>query len=116
MKTGMMLFTAFFALAPIGYAAAQTVMTDDAKMTLYTFDKDADGKSACYDDCAKNWPPYLGKAGDTKGEGWALVARTDGSQQWAYKGKPVYLYHEDAKEGDAMGDGKGGGTWHKLTQ
>ena len=28
-------------------------------MTLYTFDKDAVGKSNCYGECAQNWPPYL---------------------------------------------------------
>lgn len=116
MKTSIALLSASLAFAPISYAAAQTAMTNDAKMTLYTFDKDADGKSACYDDCAKNWPPYLGKEGETKAEGWSLVDRTDGTKQWSYKGKPVYLYHEDAKEGDAKGDGKGGGIWHILTE
>ena len=32
----------------------------DAKgMTLYTFDKDAGGKSACNGPCATNWPPLM---------------------------------------------------------
>ncbi|WP_283177612.1 hypothetical protein [Gemmobacter sp. 24YEA27] len=88
-------------------------MTDDAKMTLYTFDKDTGGKSSCYDDCAAKWPPYLGKAGEDKGEGWTLVERKDGTHQWAYDGKPTYLYVEDTKAGDVMGDGKGG-VWHVI--
>ena len=28
-------------------------------MTLYTFDKDSDGKSACTGKCAENWPPLM---------------------------------------------------------
>ena len=32
----------------------------DAKgMTLYTFDKDSGGKSACNGPCAENWPALL---------------------------------------------------------
>lgn len=98
-----------------GPALAQNVMTDDAQMTLYTFDKDMDGKSSCYDDCATNWPPYLGKAGETKDAEWALSERTDGAMQWTYNGKPTYFYYEDAKAGDMMGEGKGG-VWHTIKE
>lgn len=114
MKASIFWLSTALILAPFGLAAAETAMTNDAKMTLYTFDKDTKGTSACYDDCAKNWPPYVGKAGETKGEGWTLIDRTDGSKQWAYKGKPVYLYREDTKAGEKMGEGKGNGTWHVL--
>ena len=96
-------------------SAAQTVLTNDAKMTLYTFDQDKDGKSACYDDCAAKWPPYLGKTGEKKGEGWTLVERTDGAMQWAYDGKPTYLYADDKLAGDKSGDGKGG-VWHVIAE
>jgi predicted lipoprotein with Yx(FWY)xxD motif len=33
------------------------VLVDDKEMTLYTFDKDSLGKSACNGACAANWPP-----------------------------------------------------------
>ena len=115
MKTSQIWLPLIFASALGAPAFAQTVMTNDAKMTLYTFDKDEGGKSSCYDDCAKNWPPYLGQAGEDKGEGWTLVERTDGTQQWAYDGKPTYLYIEDTKAGDVMGDGKGG-AWHVIKE
>ncbi len=98
-----------------GMAMAETVLTDAAKMTLYTFDKDSGGASSCYDDCAKNWPPYLGKEGDKMAEGWALVPRKDQSLQWAYDGKPTYLFAGDKKPGDMAGDGKGG-VWHVLKE
>ncbi len=99
-----------------GLAAQAAGMLADAKgMTLYTFDKDAGGVSACYDDCAVKWPPYLGKAGDKMAEGWTLVDRTDGSKQWAYDGKPVYYFAGDAAKGDAKGDGMGG-KWHVIKE
>ncbi|MBB1596307.1 hypothetical protein [Achromobacter sp. UMC46] len=91
-------------------AHAQAVKTQDgilvnsAGMTLYTFDKDAGGKSACNDQCAKIWPPVTAAA-DAKPMGdLTVITRDDGSKQWAYKGKPIYLYAKDAKPGDKMGD------------
>jgi predicted lipoprotein with Yx(FWY)xxD motif len=35
------------------------VVTTPAGATLYAFDKDQNGKSNCYDDCAKHWPPLI---------------------------------------------------------
>ncbi len=77
-------------------------------MTLYTFDKDAAGKSNCNGDCAAAWPP-LAVAADSKATGdWTIVKRDDGSMQWAYEGKPLYLWMKDKKPGDATGDGVDG--------
>jgi len=81
-------------------------------MTLYTFDKDADGKSACNGPCATNWPPLKAEAGDKGPDGWSVITRDDGSAQWAYKGKPVYTFAKDAKAGDTTGDGFLNGAWH----
>ncbi|MDH4558770.1 hypothetical protein E8F11_26980 [Pseudomonas sp. BN417] len=87
-------------------------MLVDAKgMTLYTYDKDADGKSACNGQCAQNWPPLMADA-SAKAEGeWSVVKRDDGSMQWAYDGKPLYTFVMDKKAGDVTGDGKMG-VWH----
>ena len=73
---------------------------------LYTFDKDmaGNGKSVCNGPCAALWPPAMATA-DAKPEGdLSVVTRDDGSRQWAYKGKPVYLYAADKKAGDVTGD------------
>jgi predicted lipoprotein with Yx(FWY)xxD motif len=88
------------------------IYTDAKGMTLYTFDKDEAGKSNCYDKCAVNWPPFLAAA-DAVPEGeWTIIERTDGTKQWAYEGKPLYLWIEDKAPGDVTGEGKGDGTWH----
>jgi predicted lipoprotein with Yx(FWY)xxD motif len=83
------------------------VWTDDKGMTLYTFDQDGKGKSNCYDQCAKNWPPFAATA-DAKAEGdWTIIDRTDGTKMWAYGGKPLYTFAKDNKPGDVTGDGVG---------
>ena len=85
----------------------------DAKgMTLYTFDKDSGGKSACNGPCATNWPPLMAAA-DAKASGdWTIVTRDDGSKMWALKGKPLYTFAKDTKPGDTTGDGFLNGAWH----
>ena len=79
-------------------------------MTLYTFDKDSAVTSTCYGDCAVNWPPYLADAGATM-DGLTVIARNDGTQQWAKDGAPLYFWIGDAAPGDTNGDGVGG-VWH----
>jgi predicted lipoprotein with Yx(FWY)xxD motif len=87
------------------------MLVNSAGMTLYTFDKDADGVSACYDKCATNWPPLMADA-DAKAEGdWSLGERKDGAKQWAYKNKPLYLWIKDTKPGDTTGDNVNE-VWH----
>jgi predicted lipoprotein with Yx(FWY)xxD motif len=92
---------------------ADGVLVGPSGMTLYVFDKDTAGagKSACNGPCAQNWPPLAVAAGAAASGDWAVIARDDGSQQWAYKGKPVYLWAKDQKPGDRSGDGFNG-VWH----
>jgi predicted lipoprotein with Yx(FWY)xxD motif len=102
-----------FAMDPAktGDTAAGKVWTDDKGMTLYTFDKDEKGKSGCYDQCAKAWPPFAAAA-DAKADGkWTIIDRTDGTKMWAYDGKPLYTFVKDKKTGDVTGD-MVGGVWH----
>lgn len=87
------------------------VLTDAKGMSLYTFDKDAAGVSNCYGDCATKWPPVTAAA-DAKADGeLSLIERKDGAKQWAFGGKPLYLWQGDKKPGDVSGDGLGG-VWH----
>jgi predicted lipoprotein with Yx(FWY)xxD motif len=96
-------------------AASDGTLTNAAGMTLYTFDRDADGKSACNGPCATNWP-RVAATGDAKTMGdWSVVTREDGSKQWAYKGKPLYAWSKDTKPGDKTGDGLNS-VWHTAKQ
>lgn len=92
-------------------AKGQTLV--DAKgMTLYTFVKDSDGKSACNGPCASNWPPLRAEDGAKAVNGYSVIKRDDGATQWAYKGKPLYTWAHDQKPGDITGDGFLNGAWH----
>jgi predicted lipoprotein with Yx(FWY)xxD motif len=107
------------ALAALLFGAATAhaagMLTASNGMTLYTFDKDKDGQSACYDACATAWPPYIAGAGEKMGEGWTTVKRKDGTEQWVYDGKPVYFFKDDMAKGDMKGDGFKG-VWHIISE
>ncbi len=96
-------------------ASSATMLAADNGMTLYVFDKDKNGVPTCYDNCAKQWPPYLAKGDQKMGEGWATVKRKDGSMQWTYRNRPVYFYADDKKLGDANGD-RVGRIWHAVRE
>ena len=88
-----------------GQTSKGPALVDEKGMSLYTFDKDEAGKSACNGPCAALWPPLPACRGAAAAGDWTVVSRGDGSAQWAYKGKPLYTFTKDGKPGDANGDG-----------
>jgi predicted lipoprotein with Yx(FWY)xxD motif len=95
-----------------GETAKGRALVDERGMTLYTFDKDADGKSMCNGPCAANWPPLLASEDARPTGAMTVVTRTDGRNMWAYKGKPLYTFKKDAAPGQTGGDGLLNGAWH----
>jgi predicted lipoprotein with Yx(FWY)xxD motif len=56
----------------------------------------------------------LAAAADAQPSGdWTIVARDDGSKQWAFKRKPLYTWKDDKKPGDVTGDGVNN-VWHVV--
>ncbi|MEV6898326.1 hypothetical protein [Amycolatopsis sp. NPDC051372] len=95
-----------------------TVLTNAKGFTLYTFDEDKPGMSACTDSgCKSLWPPITGPAQPANGVSLpgqlATFTRSDGIQQATFNGKPVYTYAQDSAPGQTKGDGVLG-TWHAL--
>jgi predicted lipoprotein with Yx(FWY)xxD motif len=105
---------AFAQMTPtkIGDSAKGKVLTNEQGLTLYVFDKDSPGKSACNGPCATNWPPLAAGAGAMAMSDYTIITRADGSKQWAYKGRPLYNWKNDKKPGDVTGDGMLKGAWH----
>lgn len=105
---------AFAQMAPTktGDSAKGKVLTNEQGMTLYVFDKDSQGKSACNGPCATNWPPLMAAAGAMAMSDYTIISRDDGTKQWAYKGRPLYNWKKDVKPGDITGDGLLKGAWH----
>jgi predicted lipoprotein with Yx(FWY)xxD motif len=77
------------------------------------------GTSLCTGDCAIEWPPLLTEGDPSAGEGVDMsllgtITREDGTTQVTYKGRPLYLFHEDTTAGDTNGQGVQDefGLWH----
>lgn len=91
------------------------VFADTNGMVLYTYDRDEDtpGTSNCTLErhCSRRWPPLYAPP-DAKPVGeWTIIRRQDGTQQWAFRGKPVYRYGDDLTPGIDSGDNSGR-VWH----
>lgn len=98
-------------VAPVRFSDG--VLVNDAGMSLYTFDSDPSGRSACNDRCAADWPPLRASADARPGGEYSVITRDDGSKQWAYRGKALYLWSKDRRPGDRTGDGVGR-VWHLV--
>jgi predicted lipoprotein with Yx(FWY)xxD motif len=83
------------------------VLADSRGMTLYILKDDPDGQSTCYDRCARAWPPLAADAAARPDGKWSVATRKDGSRQWVYGGKPLYLWDKDKRPGDVTGQGVG---------
>jgi len=103
------------AAVTIGDTAKGKTLVDQRGMTLYVFDKDTVGKSACNGPCAANWPPLVASPGSQPSGDYSITTRDDAAAQWAYKGRPLYTWKNDAKPGDITGDGLLDNTWHVAT-
>lgn len=99
------------AFAQVPVKVVDGMLTNPAGMTLYTFDKDVEGKSACYGTCAANWASLTAQDSDKASGDYSIMSRDDGKKQWAYKGKALYTWAKDNKPGDKTGDGVNG-IWH----
>jgi predicted lipoprotein with Yx(FWY)xxD motif len=98
--------------AKIADTSKGKVLVDAKGMTLYILDRDkVAGRSSCNGQCATNWPPFMAPANAHQMGNWSVVIRDDGAAQWAYKGKPLYTWHDDKKPGDVEGDGRAN-VWH----
>jgi predicted lipoprotein with Yx(FWY)xxD motif len=99
-----------------------TVLATGPKMrTVYLFEADKDGASACIGACARVWPP-VATTGSPKAGGSAVAAdlgtitRADGTMQVTYNGHPLYLYSKDMDASDTYGQGlkSFGADWYML--
>lgn len=90
-----------------------TILAGAKGLTLYHFTKDTTpGKSACYEACAKAWPPLTTTGTPTLASGvpgeLGTITRTDGTKQVTYNGLPLYYFAKDGDAGDTYGQGIGG--------
>jgi predicted lipoprotein with Yx(FWY)xxD motif len=98
------------------------VLVDAKGHTLYLFEKDKGGKSACSGACAKAWPPLLTKgrpkaAGGARGSMLGTTRRSDGTTEVTYNKHPLYAFVGDRnKPGSTKGEGSRafGAEWYVV--
>ena len=76
--------------------------------TLYLFQADKSGTSACAGACAAAWPPFTVTGTPKAGSGVSqsllgTITRPDGTMQLTYNGHPLYYFTADTAGGAAHG-------------
>lgn len=99
-----------------------TILAGAGGRTLYLFEADSSGKSACSGACAGAWPPLTvtGKptaSGAAEQSKLGTIKRGDGSTQVTYAGHPLYYYVKDTTADDVNGNAVEafGAEWYALT-
>jgi len=97
------------------------ILVDGNGRTLYLFEADTNGSSACDATCAQAWPPLIAKgpvsvANGANASELGSTTRKDGSTQVTYNGHPLYNFSGDVKAGDTTGQGSHafGADWYVL--
>jgi len=83
-------------------------LTDNKGMTLYWFQKDSSGKSACVGECVVKWPIFyaeekISPPPGVKDEDFGVITREDGKKQTTFRGYPLYYWFQDKVPGDTKG-------------
>jgi predicted lipoprotein with Yx(FWY)xxD motif len=98
------------------------IIVDGRGRTLYLFEKDRRGHSACSGTCATYWPPLLTSAKPVAGTGvkkslLGTIRRSNGKKQVTYGGHPLYRYIQDARPGQITGQDSHffGASWYVVS-
>jgi predicted lipoprotein with Yx(FWY)xxD motif len=98
-----------------------SILVDAQGRTLYIFEKDRKGMSACDTTCVKFWPPLVSRTPPRAGKGVqkAMLGVTrahNGRRQVTYAGHPLYTFVGDKSPGDTSGEGltNFGADWYAL--
>ena len=98
------------------------VLVDGRGRTLYLFEKDKRGKSACTGGCAAYWPPVITIGKPVAGQGvqagmLGTSRRADGQLQVTYNRHPLYTFSLDKKAGQTKGEelSSFGAAWYVVS-
>jgi predicted lipoprotein with Yx(FWY)xxD motif len=109
------------ALVTLRKTSLGTILVDPGGRTLYLFEKDAKGVSACNTACQSYWPPFTSRTVPRAGAGvqqslLGLAGAQHGLRQATYAGHPLYTFVGDKRSGQTTGEGLNnfGGSWDVL--
>jgi predicted lipoprotein with Yx(FWY)xxD motif len=113
--------TALVSLAAISGIPGQALVGSNGR-TLYLFQADKNGTSACSGACAAAWPPDIVTGTPQAGSGvnpslLGTITRPDGTRQITYDGHPLYYFAADTAGGSAHGQGVKafGAEWYVIS-
>ena len=99
-----------------------TALVGSNGRTLYLFQADKNGTSACSGACATAWPPDAVTGTPKAGSGvnqalLGTITRPDGTMQVTYNGHPLYYFTADTASGAAHGQGVKafGAEWYVVS-
>ena len=99
-----------------------TLLTDGQGKTLYLFEKDQSGMSACTGACLGVWPAFTVSGPLDAGPGVSMsmlstIQRPEGTPEVTYNGHPLYYYVGDGNPGDTNGQGLNqfGAEWYVVS-
>jgi predicted lipoprotein with Yx(FWY)xxD motif len=99
-----------------------SILVDRQGRTLYLFEKDKHGRSACAGTCALYWPPLLAHGKPAAGKGvkgrlLGITHRAGGISQVTYAGHPLYRFVQDTRAGQTKGQDSQefGAGWYVLS-
>jgi predicted lipoprotein with Yx(FWY)xxD motif len=88
------------------------VLADSSGMTLYVNTDDTSNSSTCTGTCTGTWLPLTSPGQPVAGAGvsgaLSTFKRSDGTEQVALNGHPLYLYAKDQRPGQTSGQGVAG--------
>ena len=99
-----------------------TILVDPRGRTLYLFEQDSKGTSACTSACLSYWPAFTSRTVPRAGTGvrqslLGLAKPQHGLRQVTYAGHPLYTFVGDKRAGQASGEGLSnfGADWYALS-
>jgi predicted lipoprotein with Yx(FWY)xxD motif len=105
------------ATVTLGDSEFGSMLFDSRRQAIYVFERDGEGETTCYGECAAAWPPVFTEGEPKAGKGvdaslLGTVGRRDGRLQVTYAGKPLYFYaHEGPGEVKCHNVNLNGGLW-----
>jgi predicted lipoprotein with Yx(FWY)xxD motif len=98
------------------------ILVDSRGHTLYLFEADKNGRSACTGKCATFWPPLIAAVKPRAGAGVKAsllgeTKRADGRMQVTYNHHPLYFFAKDTKKGQTTGENVDafGAEWYAVS-
>lgn len=87
---------------PAGFRVVTTfngrLLVDERGHSIYTYDQDGPGRSACVGDCLRMWVPVAAPALAQPLDGeWRVIERRPGVLQWSFRHHPLYTYVRDTQ-------------------